>query len=57
MQKINIETFLKNKKNQKENGEKIDIKTWKKIKRTNEKSVKENNKQQKKKKKDKLIFL
>ena len=54
MQKVNIETFLKNKKKQKENREEIDIETWHKIKRTSEKSIKENTKQQKNKI---LIFL
>ena len=54
MQKVNIETFLKNKKKQKENREEIDIETWQKIKRTSEKSIKENTKQQKNKI---LIFL
>ena len=53
MQKINIETFLKNKKKQKENREEIDIETWQKIKRTSEKSIKENTKQQK----NKILFF
>ena len=53
MQKINIETFLKNKKKQKENREEIDIETWQKIKRTSEKSIKENTTQQK----NKILFF